>query len=557
MRTNYTNKTNGDSMKNALLIKWQNSGMKLTMIIMLITSLFLQTAFAQTTKTVGAIAATSTKYVKAGSTGANTGVDWANAYTTLDAALATAVSGNEIWVAAGTYKPGGASPTRSSTFAIPSGVKVYGGFNGTEIVLESRKLFNNNTILSGDIGVAGTNTDNVYHVVSFNGVSAGTELDGFTVTKGYADQAVAPDNGGGGINNLGGVSGSSPKISNCIIENNLCSRDGGGIMSYADAGTTANITITSCIIRGNTSSGHNGGGVEIAGWGSTSNGTLTNCIITGNVAVYYGSGIEFSNGYAPSSSTTGSIINSTISGNKNAEGLHVQVQSGTMNVTVANSIIYNNQSDIAKTTGGTMTLTNCDVQYSSTANWYTSSNIVNGGGNIDAVPVFFAGVSYSNAPTTTGDYRIRSNSPCADAGSNTANSESFDIRGPGYGRKLDKTSGAAGTIDIGAYEYNLASDVLTGVTESLIAPASYALMQNFPNPFNPSTTISYALPEKASIVLSVYNQLGVKVAVLANGDKAAGTHSVQWNAGNYASGVYFYELKTEKYSVIKKLILMK
>jgi len=521
---------------------------------LLMTGLFIQTTFAQTTKTVGAA---GTKYVKTGSTGANTGADWTNAYTTLDAALTAAVSGDMIWVAAGNYKPGGASPTRSSSFTIPSGVKVYGGFNGTENALGSRNWVQNITILSGDIGVAGTKTDNVYHVVSFNGVSAATELDGFTVTKGYANQAAAPDNSGGGINNLGGVSGSSPKISNCIVEDNLCSRDGGGIMSYADAGTTANITILSCIIRGNTSSGHNGGGVEIAGWGSTSNGTLTNCVITGNVAVYFGSGIEFSNGYAPGSSTTGLIINSTISGNKNAEGLHVQVQSGTMNVTVTNSIIYNNQSDIAKTTTGTMTLTNCDVQYCSTANWYTSSGIVNGGNNIDAAPVFFAGVPYASAPTTTGDYRIRSNSLCADAGNNTANSESFDIRGPGFGRKLDKLSGAAGTIDIGAYEYNLSSDLSTGVLESSMAPATYALSQNYPNPFNPSTTINYTLPEKANIVLSIFNQLGEKVAVLANDEKAAGTHSVKWNAGNFASGVYFYELKTGKYSVTKKLILMK
>ncbi|MBI2417886.1 MAG: T9SS type A sorting domain-containing protein [Ignavibacteriales bacterium] len=83
------------------------------------------------------------------------------------------------------------------------------------------------------------------------------------------------------------------------------------------------------------------------------------------------------------------------------------------------------------------------------------------------------------------------------------------------------------------------------------------LLQNYPNPFNPSTTINFTLPEKAAVSLSIYNQLGQQVAVLLNEEKGAGNHMVTWNAGNIVSGVYFYELKTEKCRSVKKLLLLK
>jgi hypothetical protein len=105
--------------------------------------------------------------------------------------------------------------------------------------------------------------------------------------------------------------------------------------------------------------------------------------------------------------------------------------------------------------------------------------------------------------------------------------------------------------DNGSYKY---SNI---VAIDLIAPATFDLCQNFPNPFNPTTTISYTLPERSKVVLSIYNELGQKVAELFNGEITAGSHSVEWNAGKFVSGVYFYELKTEKFTSVKKLILMK
>ena len=73
-------------------------------------------------------------------------------------------------------------------------------------------------------------------------------------------------------------------------------------------------------------------------------------------------------------------------------------------------------------------------------------------------------------------------------------------------------------------------------------PLVYALEQNYPNPFNPSTTIRFQLPADGSVRLSVYNALGQEVARLVDGVKEEGYHSVEWNGGNFSSGVYFYRL---------------
>jgi len=112
-----------------------------------------------------------------------------------------------------------------------------------------------------------------------------------------------------------------------------------------------------------------------------------------------------------------------------------------------------------------------------------------------------------------------------------------------------------------AYGYSIRclKDIPTGINDhsNNIIPKSIDLLQNFPNPFNPNTTISYSLPERTKVVLSVYNGLGEKVTELFNGEKAAGTYSVEWNASKFVSGVYFYELKTDKFTLTKKLILMK
>ena len=91
-----------------------------------------------------------------------------------------------------------------------------------------------------------------------------------------------------------------------------------------------------------------------------------------------------------------------------------------------------------------------------------------------------------------------------------------------------------------------------------LIPDKYALEQNYPNPFNPSTTIEFSLPENVKNVrISIYNILGQKVAELVNGSMLAGKYQYQWNAKDFASGMYIYELRTEKFVSIKKMIVLR
>lgn len=85
----------------------------------------------------------------------------------------------------------------------------------------------------------------------------------------------------------------------------------------------------------------------------------------------------------------------------------------------------------------------------------------------------------------------------------------------------------------------------------------FSLAQNYPNPFNPVTTIKYTLQQAANVSLTIYNVMGQQVEKLANGRKVAGTHSVSWNAGELASGVYYYRLKAGNQVIIKKMSLIK
>ncbi len=99
----------------------------------------------------------------------------------------------------------------------------------------------------------------------------------------------------------------------------------------------------------------------------------------------------------------------------------------------------------------------------------------------------------------------------------------------------------------------------TGIDDEkgAVIPDRVDLMQNFPNPFNPITTISFALPEKARVDLNIYNVLGQKIESLAGEEYPAGAHTLSWDATAYPSGVYFYRLSVGNESLTKKMILMK
>ncbi len=92
-------------------------------------------------------------------------------------------------------------------------------------------------------------------------------------------------------------------------------------------------------------------------------------------------------------------------------------------------------------------------------------------------------------------------------------------------------------------------------------PQSFALYQNYPNPFNPSTVISYQLSEVSNVELKVFDLLGREVATLVNETQGSGYFSVKFKIDDLkfgiSSGIYFYQLKTDKFIQVKKMILMK
>jgi hypothetical protein len=91
-----------------------------------------------------------------------------------------------------------------------------------------------------------------------------------------------------------------------------------------------------------------------------------------------------------------------------------------------------------------------------------------------------------------------------------------------------------------------------------LIPVEYALEQNYPNPFNPSTKIEFSLPEDVNnVTLIIYNALGQRVAELVNSKMEAGQYSYVWNASSVATGMYIYELRTDKFVSVKKMMLMK
>lgn len=103
---------------------------------------------------------------------------------------------------------------------------------------------------------------------------------------------------------------------------------------------------------------------------------------------------------------------------------------------------------------------------------------------------------------------------------------------------------------------------LSARTPTAALPKEFALMQNVPNPFNPSTMVSFALPVASKVNLSVYNVLGQHVKVLVDNEMNAGVHSVTWdgtdNSGRtVASGVYFYKLRAADFTATKKMMMLK
>ena len=272
-------------------------------------------------------------YVNANATGTNNGTSWANAYTDLQDAIAVSEATDQIWVAAGTYQPT-ARTNRTASFVLPEGVRLYGGFAGTETNIQQRDVEANVTELSGDIGIQGDNTDNSYVVVDLSEASNSSIIDGFSITDANNDQNT--NSIGGGILSRGGsatlanliisdniagdgagiaANSSELQISNVVLSNNSVIRDGGGYYSRNGNSTLSDVTFI-----GN-SAGDQGGAIYY----NNSNDTFTNIEFSSNRAEFGGavfnrsrdldlSGSSFFNN---SATENGGAIFNTSNGNPN------------------------------------------------------------------------------------------------------------------------------------------------------------------------------------------------------------------------------------------------
>lgn len=185
-------------------------------------------------------------YVKEGAIGDCS--SWENACR-LQTALYIAEVDDEVWVAAGVYKPT-TSSNREATFHLKSKVEIYGGFPASGGEWSEREWETHVTLLSGDIGIIGNYDDNSYHIVDGSGVDNTAILDGFTISGGNAN-GNSPNNNGGGIYSIGG----NLLLRNVIIENNTASSMGGGMFNYSES----NPTLENVKVRNNFAEG--GGGM--------------------------------------------------------------------------------------------------------------------------------------------------------------------------------------------------------------------------------------------------------------------------------------------------------
>ena len=413
------------------------------------------------------------------------GSSWANAYVTLQDALAVATNGAEVWVANGTYYPdegaGAVDNNRTrSTYLLIAGVEIYGGFAGigtNETLRSERDPATNVTILSGDLAQDDSgftnNGENAHHVVTGGGTDATAILDGFTITGGNANSSFPYNYGGGIYNNNGSptltnviISGnsaqygggiyhnaSSSMLRNVTISDNSATESGGGMRNF-----NGNVTLTNATISGN--SARFGGGIANS---FNSDDTLTNVIISGNSATGLGGGI-----YNDSSSPT--LTNVTISGNSATDlGGVTNLGGGIFNSSsspiIQNSIIWGNFASNGGnqifTSSGTPTLTYTLVE----------GGIIglgtDNGGNIAGNPLFTNAIPAASAPTTTGDYSIQGNSPVIDAAnsdlitamldraSNDRFADDLGVLDTGNNSTQDSV------VDMGAYEFQGISSAQT------------------------------------------------------------------------------------------------
>ncbi|MAT42331.1 MAG: hypothetical protein CL609_08325 [Anaerolineaceae bacterium] len=468
--------------------------------IQVIVTVIVLICFLFVTSPNGPVFANSIIYVS--KSGDNTsGTSWVTAYTDLQTALTAASGGDQIWVAAGVYKPGLA---RTDSFNLVPGVAVYGGFAGDEININERDWETNLTILSGDINGDDINLDgndiaesyqdiigdNTLHVVTANGttgivVSESTIMDGFIITAGQAidgEQDFNPGDFGGGFFCDGSGSGSecSPTLNNLIFYGNKAVV-GGGLHNSAHINGISRTKLHNITFYGNGATfsggainnlGHTdgicepilenvrfinnhsedscGAMINYPSGSGISNPSMTNVLFYNNSAETFGGAICNT---ASSGTVNAVFTNVTFFNNSALRGGAIYSDGegeGTINILAANSIfwgntaiedgaqIYNKFSNISFLTS----LIEDGVGGNGIYN--VNAMVTDNGGNLDEDPLF---VDLNN-----GDLHLQFGSPAIDSGNNVANGLPTDLEG--YPRIIDGDRDTIAIIDMGAFEFH-------------------------------------------------------------------------------------------------------
>ena len=129
-----------------------------------------------------------------------------------------------------------------------------------------------------------------------------------------------------------------------------------------------------------------------------------------------------------------------------------------------------------------------------------------------------------------------------------------EIHGNWIFRISDMASGDTGRVE--KYCLNILYNAILSVANNQV-PVKYELKQNYPNPFNPVTRIIFSVPKQSFVSLRIYDVLGREVKLLVDGIKSAGTYEVDWDAGNFSSGVYFYNFTADSFTETKRMVLLK
>ena len=308
-------------------------------------------------------------------------------------------------------------------------------------------------------------------------------------------------------------SSTTPTFTNVTISDNLAPY-GGGLYLLSSNPTFTNVTFS-----GNSAT--YGGGMYIS---SSTSPTFTNVTISDNLATY-GGGM-----YLLSSSPT--FTNVTFTGNSATYGggiiflynIHHSGQIDGSSPTLTNSILWGNSPEEIyffefDSASHSITISYSDIQGGEAGIVTNDGTVYWGEGNIDSDPLF--------CETQNGDFTLASNSPCVGTGQSGAN---------------------MGTLGVGC-------DEPLSIVDNII-PNTYTL-SSYPNPFNPTTTITFTIPEFGHTTIIAYTITGRQLKTLTNEVLNMGKYSIDWNASSYPSGIYFVKMIADEYMNTKKLMLVK